>query len=288
MKILITGSEGFLGERATAFLRNKHNVMSYGHKELDITNANQVLKTIENQKPDVVIHCAAISDTTYAQNHPEESKAINLQGTVNMARACALIGSKFVFMSSDQVYSGCTERCALSEKSSISPNNIYGLHKLEAECKTLELLPTAIGLRLTWMYDLPSSAYKLRGNLLVNLQKAFENNIPIKVSRNEMRSITSVWHVIERLEPCFKLPGGIYNFGCENPQNSYITFCAAAEAMGLPLHIVELDTERFILQPRNLAIDISKLRHAGIDFPSTIHGIKMSLKEDAKSRHPHL
>ena len=128
-KLLVTGAGGFLGQRTAAYYASSYEVVPCTHQTLDITNEIAVHRLIAAERPDFVLHCAAIADTGYAQAHPEVSEAVNLRGTVNLARACATYDAKLVYMSSDQVYSGNTESFALPEEIPLSPNNIYGQQK---------------------------------------------------------------------------------------------------------------------------------------------------------------
>lgn len=50
----------------------------------------------------------------------------------------------------------------------------------------------SVGLRLTWMYDLPSSSMKLNSNILVNIQKAYKEGNHIKAAIHEYRGVTNV------------------------------------------------------------------------------------------------
>ena len=78
----------------------------------------------------MVIHCAALSNTWYCEQHREESHKVNVQGTVRIAKACKLTGAKLVFMSSDQVYNATPLPGLLKEEEVLQPVNIYGQHKL--------------------------------------------------------------------------------------------------------------------------------------------------------------
>lgn len=278
-KLLITGASGFLGIRTTMHYITKCEVVCCGHAGLDITHAKAVESFFEIQQPDVVFHLAAISDTGYSELHPDESEAVNLQGTINIAKACARTGSKLIYMSSDQVYNGNTENGLLPEDIELTPENVYGRHKLQAEREVQMILPEAVGLRLSWMYDLPNSHYRLNRNLLVNLKTAFENKTYIKAATREMRGITNVWDVVYRLEDCVNLPGGIYNFGSENHLNSYETFLETAYMMGLeqPEQWIIPDSERFPEHPRNLTMDTTRIQKFGIKFPDTLQGIQLAL-----------
>lgn len=266
MRILVTGGNGFLGVRLCQHLSPRHEVEAPSHQELEITDAAATLSYINQTKPQAVIHCAAISSTGYAQQHPDESLAINVGGTVNLARACAQTGAKFVYMSSDQVYGGTSQTGPLTEDIPLAPNGIYGQHKLEAECQVQQLLPDAIGLRLTWMYDSPDSPLRLNQNILVNLQTARLNSTPVKACTRELRGLTDVWQVVRNIEKALALPGGIYNFGSENRLNTYETYLRFAAKTNTPAALIIADDT----WQRNLSMSINKLRKFGIDFPDTI------------------
>lgn len=274
-KILITGSSGFLGSRLAYHLKDRYDLLLPSHAELNVSREEAVKAYMEEHRPEVVIHSAALSNTWYCEQHPEESHRVNVQGTVRIAKACKLVGAKLIFLSSDQVYNGTPLLGPLKEEDTLQPVNIYGQHKLEAEQRMQWNSPHAVGLRLTWMYDLPNADMKQNSNLLVNLHKASLEGTTIKAAINEYRGVTYVWDVVRNIEKAFSLPGGIYNFGSGNSQNSYELHLQAAELMGLkdfPDWILA-DEERFADQPRNLTMDCSLVENYGIHFNDSVEGI---------------
>lgn len=275
-KILITGSSGFLGSRLAYYLKDRYELLLPTHNELNVSREETLKDYMEEHLPDVVIHCAALSNTWYCEQHAEDSHRVNVQGSVRIAKACKLTGARLIFMSSDQVYNGTPLLGPLKEWDAMQPVNVYGLHKLEAEQRVLRNYPQAIGLRLSWMYDLPGSAMKQNGNLLANLQKAYSEGSNLNVAIHEYRGVTYVWDVVRNIEKCITLPGGIYNFGSSNNLNSYDLHLAAAKLLGLkdPSMWILPDEERFCSQPRNLAMDCSLIEEHGIHFYDSIEGIK--------------
>ncbi|MCQ2258953.1 MAG: sugar nucleotide-binding protein [Bacteroidaceae bacterium] len=279
-KILITGSTGFLGSRLAYYLKDKHELLLPSHGELNVSREEAVRVYIEEHRPDVVMHCAALSNTWYCEQHPEESHRVNVQGTVRIAKACKLTGAKLVFMSSDQVYNGTPLLGALTEEDVLQPVNIYGQHKLECEQRAQWNLPESVGLRLTWMYDMPSSSMKLNSNILVNIQKAFNEGNPIKAATHEYRGVTNVWEVVKNIEKAISLPGGIYNFGSGNSLNSYELHLKAADMMGIKdvQNFILPDEKRFCEEPRNLTMDCSLIKEHGINFYDSVEGIENAIK----------
>ena len=274
-KILITGSSGFLGSRLAYYLKEKYELLLPSHAELNVSREEAVRAYMEEHRPDVVIHCAALSNTWYCEQHREESHKVNVQGTVRIAKACKLTGAKLVFMSSDQVYNATPLPGLLKEEEVLQPVNIYGQHKLECEQRAQWNLPESVGLRLTWMYDLPDSHMKLNSNILVNLQKAYNGGNTINAATHEYRGVTYVWDVVRNIEKAISLPGGIYNFGSGNTLNSYELHLKAAELMGLKESETWIipDNERFHDEPRNLTMDCSLIEEHGIHFCDSVEGI---------------
>lgn len=288
-KILITGSSGFLGNRLAYFFRDKYELLLPTHGELNVSHEDAVKAYMEENHPDVVIHCAALSNTWYCEQHKEESHKVNVQGTVRIAKACKLTGAKLIFMSSDQVYNGTPLLGPLKEDDVLQPVNVYGRHKLECEQRALWNFPDAVGLRLTWMYDLPNSSMKLNSNILVNLQKAYTEGNTLKAATHEYRGVSNVWEVVKNIEKAISLPGGIYNFGCGNTINSYELHLKAAELLRLnvsqtrdqkeqPSEWILADEERFCEEPRNLTMDCSLIEKYRIHFNDSIEGIEEAIK----------
>lgn len=277
---MITGSTGFLGSRLALYFKDKYELLLPSHAELNVSREEAVRAYMEEHRPDVVIHCAALSNTWYCEQHPEESHRVNVQGTVRIAKACKLTGAKLVFMSSDQVYNGTPLLGPLKEEDVLQPVNVYGQHKLECEQRALWNLPESVGLRLTWMYDLPTSPMKLNPNILVNLQRAFDEGTAVKAAVNEYRGVTNVWEVVRNIERAIDLPGGIYNFGSGNTLRSHDLFLKAADLLGLKDASAWIlpDEERFADQPRNLTMDCSRIEEHGIRFLDSVEGIEEAIK----------
>lgn len=279
-KILITGSSGFLGSRLAYYYINKYELLLPSHSDLNVSREEAVREYMEEHRPDIVIHCAALSNTWYCEQHIEESHRVNVQGTVRIAKACKLIGAKLIFMSSDQVYNGTPKLGSLTEWEVLQPVNIYGQHKLEAEQRAQRNYPDSVGLRLTWMYDLPESSMKLNSNILVNLHKAYNEGSTIKAATHEYRGVTNVWDVVKNIEKTFDLPGGIYNFGSGNTLNSYDLHTETANLMGLkePSRWILPDEDRFCDQSRNLTMDCGLIEGYDIQFPNSVEGIENAIK----------
>ena len=278
-KILITGASGFVGGRVTNAFKEIFELVTPTHDELDVTSAEDVERFIKETGPDAILHLAAISNTGYCEEHPQESYLANVVSVENLARAAAVHGCKLVWFSSDQVYNGNLEEGLLSEDMDVSPENHYGRHKLLAEQRAAEICPDSVALRATWMYDAERPGMKTHGNFVLNFAQAIKNGTPLRFATREFRGITWVEDVVRNLPYTFDLPGGVYNFGSENHLNTYETACRYAEILGYkPDDIIIADTERFAHHVRNISISMQKAYEASngrVQFLNTIDGLSV-------------
>ncbi|MDR0925536.1 MAG: sugar nucleotide-binding protein [Hungatella sp.] len=287
-KIMVTGSEGFLGGRIAAYYERDYDVIRVGRRNLDITDEEAVAEYIKDKSPYAVIHCAAISDTRVCEDNRLLSDAVNRRGPVNMAKACRESGSRLLFMSSDQIYGGSRQKGPNKETDEVPLINVYGTHKKQAEDEILEILPEGICLRLSWMYDFPVRGLKSSQNLLVNLLRSMVQNRPIRLSVSDYRGITWVQEVVKNIEPAMELPGGIYNFGSESTLSAY-------EIGSRVFQMLDKNGNRgnFVIpretgardNPRNLTMDMGKLKAHGIGFSETVEGFLKCLDESPEYVH---
>ena len=278
--ILITGASGFVGSRFVERWRSEYRILAPAHAELDITDRESVNGYFIQHTPDVVVHLAAISNTGYCEQNPDESYLVNVEGAANIARAASMCGAKLIFFSSDQVYNGNVESGLLNEDVPVTPENVYGRHKLEAEGRGLYFCPGAVVLRATWMYDKERYGMPSHANFVLNIAKAVKERTPLIFPVREYRGITWVREVVEFLPVTFQLPGGVYNYGAENTMNTYETACCYCEMLA-GLHsgpILHPDYERYPMHERNLSISTDKIFRASggtICFSNTISGLRL-------------
>lgn len=272
-RVLITGGSGFLGARILQQGLGDAELCSLPRGFLAAAGEAEVTETIQKLQPAAIVHAAALSDTGYCAQHPEEAHRANVELPVWVAKAACASGAKLLAFSSDQVYAGITQPGPLPETLPLQPTNVYGRCKLEMEQRVLELCPNAVLLRASWMYDLPGYGLPIRGNLPLNLLRAAQRGESVRFSVWDFRGITYVRQAVALLEAALTLPGGVYNFGSENAENMVLTARQFAETLGITVDIQEADWAR------NLAMDCSKLRAQGIVFDTTQAGLTRCLRD---------
>ena len=272
-RIFVTGAGGFVGARTCRFLQGNYEVLTLPKGWMASCTELQLMQSIAEAQPDVILHTAAISDTGYTEQHPEEAYRANVELPLWLARAAAQCGARLVGFSSDQVYAGVQQPGSLPETMELSPANVYGRQKLEMEQRMLDACPDTVLLRATWMYDLPSYGLPIRGNLPLNILRAAKTGEVLRFSRNDYRGVGYVREVIENLVPAMELPGGVYNFGSGNDKDMVDTALYFSHLLQVDVRIEETD---FV---RNLVMDGQKLQEHGIVFRSTQGAFRQCLAD---------
>jgi len=279
--ILITGASGFLGRRAARYFEQRWKVLTPSHRELELTDEENVRDFFHTVQPDLVLHCAAVSDVGRCEREPERSWRINVHGSVHLVKAAKAVGAKCVLCSSDQVYFGSESTLPHREDETLSPANVYGRQKLAMEQRCLEEDPGCVCLRLSWMYDLVKWEPGEKDTFFTQLLAALETGSVLTLPVHDRRGLTDVNRVVENMALAFTLPGGVYNFGSENPYSTFDLAERLLREMDLKISLNK-DTAKFADFPRNLTMDLGKLRRGGLSFPTTLDSLKAGVRDRSR------
>jgi len=130
MRIGITGSDGLIGSRLLGDLLAFDGLIPLAI-ESDIRDTKKLAKEIRSKNVNMLVHCAALTDVEYCEEHPEEALAVNAEGVHNILNV--FDGNYFIYLSTDHVFHGKRFGVAYTEKHEPSPVNMYGLTKLAGE-----------------------------------------------------------------------------------------------------------------------------------------------------------
>lgn len=152
MKILVTGSEGQLGHALKK--RNDYtsnDLFSFDFNNGDVTDIQTLKKAVLENKPDIIIHCAAYTSVDNAEIEPETCRKINIEGTKNIIEICKEMNSGLVFISTDYVFNG-KGNLPYETDEKVDPINEYGRSKAIGENLIRENLTKYFIVRTSWMF----------------------------------------------------------------------------------------------------------------------------------------
>ncbi|WP_248961950.1 dTDP-4-dehydrorhamnose reductase [Sphaerisporangium perillae] len=154
-RLLVTGASGMLGTALLAEAARdpaSPDVLAYGRDGLDLRYPDGVREVLRQEKPDVVVNCAAWTAVDDAETREIDALAVNGNGVRGLALACAEVGARLLHLSTDYVFDG-TARAPYAEDAPARPVNAYGRSKLAGERAVLELLPKdGYVVRSAWLY----------------------------------------------------------------------------------------------------------------------------------------
>ena len=161
MRVLVTGVGGQLGHDVMNELNIRGHegvgsdiseqysggddgsaVTKMTYVQLDITDRAAVEKIIRKFRPDAVVHCAAWTAVDLAEDEDKIDKvrAINADGTANIAKVCKSIDAKMIYISTDYVFDGQGKEPWQPDCKDYKPLNVYGQTKLEGELAVSQTL----------------------------------------------------------------------------------------------------------------------------------------------------
>jgi dTDP-4-dehydrorhamnose reductase len=130
-RIAITGSTGLVGSRIIELLKNDFQFIPLSHKEVDITNKEQVKNAIKNIEFDIFLHLAAYTNVDKAEIEKDLVYKINVEGTKNLYEVVDQKEKQFIYFSTDFVFDGTSP--PYFEDSIPNPISVYGQTKYEGE-----------------------------------------------------------------------------------------------------------------------------------------------------------
>ena len=238
MKILITGSDGFLGRKLFNTLSLEHEV--YGtHRQdakdkifsLDITNNKKASELSSTIKPDILVHTAALVDIEKCEKEKELAYKINTEATQNLAGICKKLRIKMIYISTDYVFSDREK--AYSINSQPDPINYYGETKLLGEDAIRNILDDYVVIRPTILYGFNSSEDKK--NFVLNVVNKLSNNEGLTLDNKRIKYPLLIDDLAKIIDKLIKSKGtGIYHVSGPDAVTKYSWGRTIAKIFRLP------------------------------------------------------
>ncbi len=145
-RVLITGSNGLLGQKLVELFSHLHSFQIlltsrqersvFDHEALryvraDITKRPEIKAVIEEFEPEIIVHTAAVTNVDLCETDRETAWRVNVTGVEHIVQTAKLTGSKLIHVSTDYVFDGRTGPYAESDRP--NPVSYYGRTKLASE-----------------------------------------------------------------------------------------------------------------------------------------------------------
>ena len=257
------GYEGIGSDLAAEYtgIQDGSAVTRMGYVSLDITDKEAVEKTLEEIRPDVVIHCAAWTAVDMAEDDDKVAKvrAVNAGGTENIALVCKKLDCKMVYISTDYVFDGQGDTPWDPDCKEYRPINVYGQTKLEGELAVSSNLDKYFIVRIAWVFGVNGK------NFIKTMLNAGKTHDTVRVVKDQIGTPTYTYDLARLLIDMIETDKyGYYHATNEGGYISWYDFtCEIYRQAGYNTKVIPVTTEEYGMskaaRPFNSRLDKSKL-----------------------------
>ncbi len=258
-----------LGSNLAYYFRDEYQILGLYHQhemgidrvetqKCDLKNLDEIEDCLKLYGPDIIIHCASLTNVDYCETHKEDTYHVNVAATKNLVKRSQ--NSKFIYISSDSVYEGLKGDYKESEVTD-NQMNYYGTTKFEGE-KAVEHLKDSLILRTNifgWNYQDKESI----GEWIVNRLSADR-----EINGFEDAFFSSIYtmELIRILDICIQKDiCGTYNCASIDSISKYGFAVKLAKKLGLKESLVKpVSIEKFPFKAKrgkNLSLNSEKIQN---------------------------
>lgn len=275
MKVLVTGTSGQLGFDVMEELKRRgyegvgadrsETEADFPHVTLDITDREKVMKVVKEVKPDVIVHCAAWTnvDAAEAPENLEKVRAVNVDGTRNLAEAAKAVDAKMVYISTDYVFDGTGTEPWQPDDKNYAPINVYGQSKLDGELEVAQTLKKYFIVRIAWVFGRNGK------NFVRTMIEVGKNHPVVKVVDDQIGTPTYTVDLAKLLVDMIETDK--YGYYHATNEGGFISWADFTEEIyrqtGMDVKVERVTTEEYgksvAARPFNSRLDKSKLIENG-------------------------
>lgn len=259
MRILVTGSNGLLGQKLVELISSGNDYLIATAKSslvinlpkgefhsLDVTDVESIESVIAQSKPDVIIHTAAMTQVDQCETEQEKCWLNNVQAVENLVKACEKFSVRLIHLSTDFIFDGT--HGPLDETEKPNPLSYYGKSKLAAEEIIQKSNIEWAILRTVLVFGVTKDMS--RSNIVLWVKKSLEEGKTIQVVNDQWRTPT----LAEDLAMgCYlaatKKAKGIYHISGEAMMTPYDIAIATAEFFKLDASLIKKTDSTQFKQP---------------------------------------
>jgi len=221
-RILITGANGMLGQRAVQFYSSRENIELLAtsveeksvfdfveYTQVDIKDRDNIKKVIYDYCPDFIVHTAAFTNVDLSERLREDAWKINVKGVEYIAEAARTIDAHIIHISTDYIFDG--KNGPYDENAIPDPVGYYGRTKLASE-NTLRISGTFFSiLRTNVLYGIAQNSRPDFVRWVINSLSKNEN---IRIVKDQINNPTFIDDLVQGINKIIEFrKTGVYNIG---------------------------------------------------------------------------
>lgn len=292
---MVTGASGLLGGAVLRHLA-AHGLAVEGwaqgtvaapdgitFRRLELTEPGVPERALDEARPDLVVHCAALTDVDRCEDDPDGARRLNAEVPGRLAAAAARLGARFVHVSTDAVYDGDAPG-RHAETDAPAPANVYARTKLEGEHAVLDANPDALAVRTTMHGWTAQGRLSFSESLLRGLSRGDRLTLFADVSFSPL-VVSDLASVLHRLAATSA--SGVVNAGAAAPVTKEAFGRLVAREFGLsedtivPIEVASLGLRA--PRPRNLGLAVERVTELLGEPPPTVEDGIRRLRETAEA-----
>ncbi len=287
MNVLVTGANGQLGnEMRLVAQASPDNYIFTDVEELDITDADAVIKCVVESDIKVIVNCAAYTNVDKAEEDREQAELLNVTAVRNLAEAMKHNKGVLVHVSTDYVFGGTQNNTPCTEEQKANPTGVYGETKLRGEQAIAEVGCHYIIIRTAWLYS------EFGKNFVKTMLNLTATKTQVNVVFDQVGSPTYAYDLavaIGQIVESRKYEGndGIYHYSNEGVCSWFDFAKMIADYSGntacdiQPCHSSEFPSK--VVRPAYSVLDKTKIKSTfGVVVPYWTHSLKKCI-ENIKS-----
>jgi UDP-4-amino-4,6-dideoxy-N-acetyl-beta-L-altrosamine transaminase/dTDP-4-dehydrorhamnose reductase len=277
-KMLITGVSGLLGSNLAYYFKDRYDILGtylrnsvlisgISCAKCDVTVSSDVNYIVSEFDPEIIIHCASLTDIDSCEKNKTATENVNIFGTKNIVSSILKDECKIIYISTDAVYDGL--KGDFSESDKVRPQNYYGMSKYEGEKEVLRKQDSLVVRTNIFGWNIQSK--KSLGEWF--LDELISNNAIDGFSDAYFSTIYTM-ELAKVLDLAISIDlKGLYNCGSEDSCSKYDFGLKIAELFGLDKGLIRSifinDSEFKASRGKDLSLNVSKIqKHLGYRLPS--------------------
>jgi dTDP-4-dehydrorhamnose reductase len=188
VRIAVVGAAGQLGSDLVRVWGD--DAFAVTHQQMDVTNADAVLRVLTDAKPDAILNTAAFVQVDACEADAAiEAWRVNALGAANVARAAQALHARLVYYSTNYVFAG-DKPTPYTEDDAPAPQSMYAISKLAGEFATSAYCAAALIVRTSGLYGRASNHSK-GGNFVERILALARRGESLRVVDDQLLTPTS-------------------------------------------------------------------------------------------------